>query len=206
MEKICVETWSRREAYAHFSRVSNPFFGVTFTMDVTELYHFTRERGISFYLSLVYLCTKALNRVDAFRLAICDGELVRLDERLPSFTDLKPGAEQFHIVTLPCRGSMEEFCREAKEKSAAQTYFLQPGPERGDLIYFSCVPWFELTAVSNERDFNRDDSTPRVTWGKYVSDGERKKLHIAIDINHRFTDGYHIGQFHDELRRSIQAL
>lgn len=39
-----------------------------------------------------------------------------LDERIPSLTDLKPGSEQFHIVTLPKVGGIAEFCACTGEK------------------------------------------------------------------------------------------
>ena len=53
------EHWPRYEIYQFFSGMSNPFFGVTFTTDVTKVKAYTKERGISFYYALVWLCTKA---------------------------------------------------------------------------------------------------------------------------------------------------
>ena len=44
----------------------------------------------------------------------------RLDERIPSFTDLKPGSEDFYIVTLPQEQTMEQFCAAAKARSEAK--------------------------------------------------------------------------------------
>ena len=68
----------------------------------------------------MYLSTKALNSVEAFDYALCDGELVRLGGRRPSFTDLKKGSENFHIVTLPMEESMAAFCAAAGKKAAAR--------------------------------------------------------------------------------------
>jgi chloramphenicol O-acetyltransferase type A len=40
--------------------------------------------------------------------------------------------------------------------------------ESDSLIYYSCLPWIELTAITNERDRNApdaaDDSIPRLAW------------------------------------------
>ena len=79
-----------------------------------------RPEGLSFYYSLVYLSTKALNSVEAFDYALCDGELVRLGGQRPSFTDLKKGSDNFHIVTLPMEESMAAFCAAAGKKAAAR--------------------------------------------------------------------------------------
>ena len=150
--------------------------------------------------------TDAVNSVVNFRYTIRDGEVWLLDKRIPSFTDLKPDSEQFHIVTLPKIGTLDEFCCAAKAKSAAQQSFLDQSGELDDLIYFSCVPWFDLTAATNERDFDRDDNIPRICWGKYVPADGRETLGMSVEVNHRFIDGYHLGQFYQKLQKSIDEL
>lgn len=206
MRKIDPNTWSRREIFDFFSKISNPFYSVTFNVDVTEVYAYAKRSGLSFYYALVYLVTKAVNSVEAFRYGIVDGELVLFDERSPSFTDLKKGSESFHIVTMPCEGNIAEFCQEAKRRSAEQTTFLSTDKESADLIYFSCLPWVELTALTNERDFDPDDAIPRISWGKFHERDGRKILGISLELNHRFTDGVHIGKFADALENLIKQL
>ena len=188
-----------------FSPMSQPFFSVTFRQDVTRLYQFIKENRLSFYHSLVYLCTRAVNGVEVFRYALRGEDLVLFDRRNPSFTDRKPGAERFHIVTLPMEEDIRAFCAAAKAKSAAQTTFLDQ-EDSLDLIYFTCLPWVELTALTNERNFDPDDAVPRIAWGKYAQEGERKVLHISLELNHRFVDGLHVGRFHQELTKLIEAL
>ena len=71
----------------------------------------------------------------------------------------------------------------------------------------SCTPWFDLTGLTNERDFDRDDNIPRIAWGKYVADAAgRETLGMSVEVNHRFIDGYHLGQFYQKLQQSIDAL
>ena len=136
-----------------------------------------------------------------------NGEIFLLDERIPSFTDLKPGSDDFYIVTLPQEQTMEPFCAAAKARSDAQTHFLdQDDKELDALIYFSCTPWFDLTSLTNERDFDRDDNIPRIVWGRYVPDHGRETLGMAVEVNHRFIDGVHLGRFYQTLQASIDAL
>lgn len=206
MRKIDPNTWPRRDIFDFFSKISNPFYSVTFNVDVTEAYAYAKRSGLSFYYALVYLVTRAINSVEAFRYALVDGELVLLDERSPSFTDLKKGSESFHIVTMPCKGDIAEFCFDAKRRSAGQTTFLSTDKEGVDLIYFSCLPWIELTALTNERDFDPDDAIPRVSWGKFHERDGRKILGMSLELNHRFTDGVHIGKFAEALQNLISEL
>ena len=206
MKGALYENWERREIFDFFSRISQPFYSVTFRLDVTRLYEFCRARGLSFYYALVYLSTRAVNGTEAFSYALRDGELVKLPPRKPSFTDLKKGAERFHIVTMPCEGTIEDFCRAAKEKSAAQTAFIDLSQEGDGLIFLSCLPWLDLTALTNERDFAPDDSVPRLAWGRYVRREGRLELGCSVEVNHRFIDGLHLGRFAERLQESIDAL
>ena len=160
--------------------------------------------------SLVYLCTQAINEVDAFRYTIRGTQVFYLDPRIPSFTDLKKDSEYFHIVTMPTINSLAEFNAEARKRSAAQQFFLDTTQETDRVIYFSCLPWVDLTALTNEHDFSspdsKNDSIPRIAWGKYVPNGDRLELGISIEVNHRLIDGLHIGQFAQRLEKLIGEL
>ena len=160
MEKVDRTHWERAELFEFFSAVSHPFYSVTFRVDVTNLYRYVKERHLSFYYAMGYLVTDAVNSVKNFRYAIRDGEVWLLDERIPSLTDLKPGSEQFHIVTLPKVGGIAEFCASAQARSAAQKTLLDQDEENDNLIYISCTPWFDLTGCTNERDFDGTTTSP----------------------------------------------
>ena len=74
------------------------------------------------------------------------------------------------------------------------------------LIYISTTPWFDLTSCTKERDFDKDDAIPRITWGKYVPENGRETLGMSLEVSHRFIDGYHLGQFYQTLQKSIDEL
>lgn len=64
-------------------------------------------------------------------------------------------------------------------------------PEK-EQIYFSCLPWMEITSLSSERVIDADDAVPRIAWGKYVRRDGRLQLCVSVDVNHRLIDGYYI--------------
>ena len=206
MRGALYESWERKEQFEFFSRISQPFYSVTFRLDVTRLYEFCKARGLSFYYALVWLSTKAINETEAFSYALRGGDLVRLAGRRPSFTDLKKGAENFHIVTMPAGDSLEGFCAAARTKSEAQTVFIDLSEEGDDLIFFSCLPWLDITALTNERDFKADDAVPRLAWGRFVERDGRRELGYSVEVNHRFIDGLHIGLFGQRLQALIDGL
>ena len=206
MRRIELDTWDRREIYEFFSPLSNPFYSVSFRLDVTELRRFCRRRELSFYYAMVYLSARAVNDTQAFLYTIRDGEVFLLDRREPSFTDRRAGETYFHIVTMPCGGSLEEFCAAAREKSLSQRGFIDPSSESGDLIYFSSLPWLDLTGLTNERELDPDDAIPRIAWGQYVEENGRLMLGMSVEVNHRFVDGADIGAFAERLEKSIAEL
>lgn len=207
MTVIDKETWPRRGHYEFFAPMSNPFYSLIFPVDVTNLKSYTKRNKLSFYYSLVYLVTKAMDQVEAFRYKCRGEEIVLHDCLVPSFTDLKPGSELFHITTLEAGEDIADFCRRAGEASRAQTKFIDNGPWPGDqLIYFTCQPWFPITSLTNERDLNPEDSVPRVAWGKYEEKDGRLMLSMSLELNHRLVDGVHVGQFYQRLNALMEAL
>ena len=205
-KRVEMAAWPRRELFSFFSGMSDPFYSVTFTVDVTKAKHWAKARGLSFYYLLVWLCTRALDEVDAFHYTLRGGELCRLETRWPSFTDLKPGAEQFHIVTMPAGDDPDEFCREARRISRAQECFIREDVEGDWLFFVSCLPWLPLTALTNERNADPDDAIPRLAWGQYTERGGVYTLGMSMEVNHRFIDGLHIGRFYQALCRLIDNL
>lgn len=119
---------------------------------------------------------------------------------------MKKGSEQFYIVTTAWEEDFASFCEKAKKESEEQEGFIDMSSETDALIYFSCTPWFDFTALTNERDFDRDDAIPRLAWGRYYEEGGRLRLHLSIEVNHRTIDGFHIGQLVAAIESAIAEL
>lgn len=207
MKYIDMDTWPRREIFDFFTAAGRPFYSVTFRLDVAPAYRFAKERGLSFYHCMIWLVTKAANSVEAFRYSIGDGRVALLPSRRPSFTDMKKGADYFHICTMDeVDGDITAFCAHAALRSQSQPGFISYADERSDLIYVSCLPWLELTGLTNEGELALDDCIPRISWGKFVPEGGRLMLGISLEVNHCFIDGADIGKFSMELERLMNEL
>lgn len=206
MREVDMAQWKRRERYEFFKGLSWPFWSVSFPVDVTGLHRWSHENGLSFYYALIYLCTRALEEVEAFHYKDRGAGIVWHDRLVPSFTDLKPGSGLFHIVTLEAGEDLADFCRRAKEQSAAQDFLLNDGAWGDELVYFTCLPWFPITGALNERNNDPCDAIPRITWGRWEEKDARTVLSVSLEANHRLTDGVHVGQFYQALERRLAAL
>ncbi len=210
-KEIDLENWERKEHFLFYSQISTPHYCIAFNIDVTNLLNFTRANKISFYYSLVYLCTQSINEIDEFLLETENNKVYRVDRRVPCFTDLAKGATVFHSVSMPCEGSIVEFTQKARVESQTHPLTLNDFANVTEpKVVFSCIPWADITMCTNERDYNdpklKEDTAPILIWGKYTLRDGRYLLNMTLDVNHRFIDGYYVGQFVQKLEEKIQQL
>lgn len=203
---IDIETWDRREIFEHFSRMKLPHYTVAVSIDATPLITFAKENGVSFYLSLIYLAMQVLNGIENFRLRIVEGKVVLYDETYPSFTFMRQGQTLFQIYTCAIEGSLTKFATKASEAISHQQTFFGGLCEQFGLVYLSCLPWVETSVITNEGMDDADDAIPRLNWGKYAMHDGRLTLNMSLTVNHRFIDGYHIGQFFQRLQERIDSV
>ena len=199
MRPIDMETWPRREIFDFYDG-PDPFYSVSFRVDVTGIHRYARARGLSFYMALCWAVGQAVNRVENFRYVIRKGRVWLLDARRVSFTDIREDTHLFYMVTLPLQDDIDAFCRSAREKSRRQEAFVNLEEEGDDLIYLSCLPDVDLTGITTSRAVHSEDSIPRFTWGRFMDDGRgREVLTMTLEANHRLVDGWHVGQFAKEM-------
>lgn len=206
--KIDIQNWERREIYDNFSKISFPFYVVSFNVEIHNLYNFSKSNHIGIYHAMIWCITKAINSIPAFRQRIINNEIIQYSETYPSYTFLKENDTAFKVCTLKCNDNILEFDREAKIAEANQTsmYGDYNLPNEA-LFYLTCLPWIETSGISSERDINKDDCISRISWGKFHknSDGTITQ-NISVDTNHRLIDGYHIGLFGQKLQEIINNL
>lgn len=209
MKEINLSEWDRREIYSLYKGVSQPYYALSFPIDVTAVYEYKHAHEISFYYLMVFLCTKAINSVENFRYTEKDGQIFLLDERRPSATDAC-GSGLFKMVTFPMCADPNSFCRSARRISDAQTCLLDFSTEGDDMIFFSSLPDLPTLAYTNPRNYadphESEHNIPSVNWGRYTEDGGRKTLVMTMEVNHRFVDGRHVSLFYKRLQEEIAGL
>ena len=52
----------------------------------------------------------------------------------------------------------------------------------------------------------KDDTAPILVWGKYTEQNGKYIINMTLDVNHRFIDGYFVGQFVQKLEKKIAEL
>lgn len=210
-KEIDLENWERKEHFEYYSKIATPHYCVAFNIDVTNLLMFTRKNKISFYYSLIYLCTQSINSIDEFLLETENGKVFKVERRIPCFTDLKKGSTCFHMVSLPCDGTVVDFAKSARRESEDNPLSVAALDGAGEpQIIYSCIPWADITMCSNERDYSnpklKDDTAPILVWGKYTEQNGKYMINMTLDVNHRLIDGYFVGLFVQKLEKLISEL
>ena len=112
-----ISTWARKEHFAYYSSLSDPFICAAFNVDVTKAKNYAKEHGLSFYFTMVWLCTQAINAVDEFLLTIEGDRVYQNEERVALCTDLAEGSEVFHLVKVPNTDDLFAYIANAKKES-----------------------------------------------------------------------------------------
>lgn len=155
---IDLQNWERRDIYEHFSRLKTPHYAVAATIDVTRLLEYKRQHRLSFYLSLIYLATQALNGLEAFRMRIKDGKPVVYDRIHTNFTHKRPDEQVFHFYTAPFEGSLHEYVAATSLAIAEQTTLFAGMAPLQNVVYYSCAPTLDATAITNPGLDSPDDA------------------------------------------------
>ena len=207
MQYIDMDTWARKEHFEFFHRMDYPQYNICMNIDITHFLKSVREKGISFYYAFVYAVTHTANEVAEFRYRIREGGVIIHNRVHCSFTDMGEG-DLFKMVTVDYIDDIVEFVNNAKEVSSNQTDYLslEASKDRDDLLYITCVPWITFTHVSHTITLNKDDSVPRIAWGKYYKDGDRVLMPFSVQVNHAVVDGVHIGKYVEKLQEFIDNL
>lgn len=206
MEIIDLDHWDRKEHYAYFRSVDYPQFNVCANIDVTKFLGFVKKNSLPFYYAMIYAATTEANKITNFRYRIKNNTVTLYDRLHPSFTALNKDNDLFKYVTVDMVGTMSEFAISAQEKAQQQQGLFSAGEERDDLLYMTCLPWISFTHISHTIKLDKDDAIPRISWGKYFSDGDKKLLPLSVQVNHALCDGVHIGQYINNLQRAIDNL
>lgn len=208
MKEIDISSWKRREHFAFFSGMSYPHFNICFNIDITEFLTAIKEMDLPFYYTMIYLSTLSANRIEEFRYRIRGDKVVLHDSLTPSFTDMDDGSDLFKMVTVDMHGSLFDFTVKAADKSAKQKERFVAGDFAGrdDFIYYTSIPWISFTHISHTINLKRDDSVPRLAFGKYFRDGSRVLLPYSVQVNHSFADGVHVGNFMELLEAELDNV
>jgi chloramphenicol O-acetyltransferase type A len=198
--KIDFQLWSRREYYERFGSCDDPYFGVTVNVDCTVAYEACKRLGYSFFVYYMFESIKAVNQVENFRYRVIDKDIWLFDCIHASTTVGRPDGS-FGFALFEYTEDFNVFQKNANEQivlvQKTQGLSVNDDADRFDVIHFTTLPWFSFTSFRHEKNFNYKESIPKIAFGKFFEQDDKKWLPISINVNHGLVDGYHVGKYLD---------
>ena len=207
MKRIDMNTYPRRDHFAHFCAMAYPDVGVTVDADVTDLLSLCREKGYSFYLVVLHAVALAADEVPEFRRRIDNGGIVEYDECPTSHTELKPDGT-YAYCTLHHHMPLADYLAKAKAARAAvrESGSIEEEDDVQSMYFISTLPWLHYTQLVQPVACG-EESNPRITWGKYQPDAAgRMMMPLSVLVHHALADGLHIAKFYEAFDRQVKLL
>ncbi|NPV91678.1 MAG: chloramphenicol acetyltransferase [Firmicutes bacterium] len=208
MQSIDLNTWKRTTHYNFFRRMDFPHYNICLNIDITHFMKKIKEKQLPFYYAMIYAATHVVNQVEELRYRIRGEQVVLHDKVHPVFSDLLEGEDYFKMVAVDMEDSIEDFVFRAEEKSKKQKdYFpMEELAGRDEMIFITCIPWGAFTSLSHTMSFEKDNSIPRIAWGKFFKDKDKVMLPFSVEVHHSFADGSHVGRYIDRLQDYLNTF
>ncbi|UFH34677.1 chloramphenicol acetyltransferase [Flavobacterium acetivorans] len=206
MNEIDLEKWNRKEHFEFFSKMASPYFGIITEIDCSNAYKKTKENGQSFFSYYLHKSMLAVNSIEELRLRIIDNKVIEFDQINAGFTvGRKDGTFGFAFANFS--NDFEAFNAEVQEEiQAVQNSTglrLNDDDVKKDLIRHSTIPWTSFTGLLHPTNFDRTESVPKITFGKFNIREGKKYLPISIEAHHGLVDGLHLAKYLEEFQKQL---
>jgi len=192
-----LDNWPRREVFEFYRDFDKPFFNICTRLDVTKLLDELRHHpGISSWLTYHYFALKAANDVEQFRYRLRKGQVLVHDVINGGTTLMLPN-ETFTLVYFDYAETFAEFigpAQRAVEETKTNRAF-RPRHEDDARIHCTTLPWISFTSFSHARNWRREDSVPKISFGKFTRENDRTLMPFSVEVHHALVDGLHVGRY-----------
>lgn len=206
---IDLDNWNRKEHFNFFNSFEEPYFGLTFELDVTEAKAYSKKNGLPFFLVYHFLSTKVLNQIDALRLRI-EGEQVVCYDVIHATTTIMREDKTFSFSFIPFHDDLGRFIEdglaEIERIQSTSGIGMSGHAARLDIIHYSTLPWVPFKGLTHARSFSFKDSAPKISFGKLIQEGDTWKMPVSIFSHHALVDGYDIGLYYDSFQEILTNL
>jgi len=204
MRYVDMQQWLRRDHFEFFNTFNHPHFNMCANIDITRLHAFSKGRGISSTVAILYVISRAANAIPEFRYRMQDGNVVEYETVSPSFTILLNN-ELFGFCLIDYCPEFITFAVRATSAitDARDNPTLKDPTDRQDLLYMTAIPWVSFTSFTHPMRLHPSDYIPRFAWGKYYQDGDCLMMPLSVQGHHALMDGIHIGRYYGVIQEYL---
>lgn len=196
MQYLDLKNWNRKQHFDHFRKLQDPYFAVVVEVDVTEVYNYAKKTNTPFFALYLHACMKAINSVENFRYRI-QGDKVVIHDAIHASATISREDNTFGCTFIHFDENFETFLTNFKKERerVLRTTDLFSSDESDNCIYCSALPWLAFKGHKEPFSGIKDESVPKLAFGKFSIKDERKMMPVSVAVNHALVDGYHVGEF-----------
>jgi len=207
-EYLDLNQWPRRSTYDFFRHFDKPYFNICVQLDVTQLVQLCRQTKLSSFLAYHYLALRAANDVPEFHYRL-RGDRILIHPTVHGGSTLLLANDTFSFVYFDYYEDFNKFAAETdnaiRAVKSGDGAFL-PRDDHDALIHFTTLPWVSFTSFSHARNWGRDDSVPKIAYGRFTEIDKRTLLPMSVEVHHALMDGLHVGRFVNNMEKYLLDL
>ena len=201
-----IASWARREVFEFFRGFDKPYFNICTRLDVTNLLSELRKRErTSVWLTYHYLALRAANEIEPFRYRLRQGKVLVHDVVNGGTTFMLPN-ETFTLLYFDYAETYSKFMESATkavDEIITGDWAFRPKHEDDARIHCTTLPWIAFTSFSHARRWGREDSVPKISFGKFIKEKDRTLMPFSVEVHHSLMDGLHVGRFLSRLQEAL---
>ncbi len=200
-------SWPRLDTYRFFRHFDKPYFNVCVQLDVSNLVALCKRARVRSFLAYHYLALRAANEIEAFHYRL-RGDKVLIHEIIHGGSTLLLPNETFSFVYFDYNENFETFAADtsrAIDEVRSGDGAFEPRDDHDGLIHFTTLPWISFTSFSHARNWGRDDSVPKIAFGRFAYQQDQILLPMSVEVHHALMDGVHVGRFINRLEHLLAA-
>lgn len=202
-----LKTWSRLDTFRFFRHFDKPYFNVCVHLDVSQLVSFCKNTNIRSFLAYHYLTLRAANEIPEFHYRL-RGDRVLVHEIIHGGSTLLMPNDSFAFVYFDYNPNFETFAddtsRAMNEVRSGDGAFA-PRDDHDALIHFTTLPWISFTSFSHARNWKRDDSVPKIAFGRFSRQQDKTLLPMSVEVHHALMDGVHVGRLITKIENFLET-
>jgi len=205
LKQIDLDTWPRAAQFRHFRTYEKPHYAITSRLDVTHL--MGRKDALSPYRACLYAIGAGLHAVPELLMRFRGDSVVQHASVALSMT-VPATNGSFNYAYVPFNPDFSVFDQMARSAIDAAASASELGANTGEtdaVAYLSCLPWLDYTSMNNALS-NTDDCIPRVSWGKFASEGDRWRMAMTLEVHHALVDGAQVGAYFENVQRRLDTI
>ncbi len=195
----------RKEIYDFYSKYEYPIFNICFDWEFPNYFKYCKETNLSPMQFFLYHLSRATLEIENFSYREFEGRVIQIESLITSYTCMRDSGV-FNIVNTPYKEQFDEFYKSSLNNltyAKSSEKFLYGDSSRVDYIVSSCLPWFKMTSMENPSFSLKNNTIPKISWGKKTEANDKIIGNISIQIHHGLVDGIHVNQLFERINLNM---